>query len=244
MSCVLRQIESPDDPQLALVHSLLAGTLADPNTVLGLDRMREFLSTNQPGAPRRFYVLVALAPKGDIVGATVFSYVVASNCGFSEYIVSAREVRGSGIGRQLFDGRKAVLDAAAQSHGFHSCGGVFIEVDNPERTPGELIARERQTALDAWERWRIFDHLGFRRVDLAYVQPPLGDGKAAVDYMDLMFLAWNPMARDAGRVPALWILDTLRVIWSSWAPRVSAAQLALLRAQLGTADVALLPLSE
>jgi GNAT superfamily N-acetyltransferase len=242
MSYVLNQIENPDDPQLAMVHSLLAKTLADPNTVLGLDRLREFLSANRPGAPRWFWVLVALAPGGEIVGATIFSYVVASNCGFSEYIVSTRELRGSGIGRQLFDGRKALLDAAAQRHGFESCRGVFIEVDNPDRTPGELIARERETALDAWERWRIFDHLGFRRVDLAYVQPPLGDGKVAVDYMDLMFLAWDAAARDASRIPAAWILETLRVIWSSWAPRPAAVQLALLRPQLGTADVALLPL--
>jgi GNAT superfamily N-acetyltransferase len=240
---VLKQIERPDDPQLAEVHTLLAETLADPNTVLGLDRMREFLAANRPDGPRKFYVLVAGDPDEKIVGATIFSYVVASNCGFSEYIVTARHARGTGMGRQLVDGRKALLDAAAREPGFESCRGVFIEVDNPDRTPSDLLARERQTAIDAHERWRIFVHLGFRRLVLAYVQPALGESKAAVEYMDLMFLAWDEAARDAGRIPAAWILDTLRVIWSSWAPRTWATHHALLQAQLGPADVALLPLS-
>jgi GNAT superfamily N-acetyltransferase len=240
---VLKQIDNPDDPQLAEVHSLLAEILADPNTVLGLDRLREFLAANRPSAPRRFYVLVASDPSDRIIGATIFSYVVASNCGFSEYIVTAGDVRGGGVGRQLVDGRKALLDTAARQHGLGTtCRGVFIEVDNPDRTPADLLAQEQETALDAHERWRIFDHLGFRRVDLAYVQPALGEGKAAVDYMDLMFLAWDAATRDAARIPAAWILDTVQVIWSSWAPRTWATHHAILKTQLGTAEVALLPL--
>jgi GNAT superfamily N-acetyltransferase len=240
---VLKQIDNPDDPQLAEVHTLLAETLADPNTVLGLDRLREFLAANRPGAARQLYVLVSTGPTEKILGATIFSYVVASNCGFSEYIVTSRDVRGSGVGRQLFDGRKALLDSAAREHGLgNSCRGVFIEVDNPNRTPADLLAAERETALDARERWRIFDHLGFRRVDLAYVQPSLGDGKTPVDYMDLMFLAWDEAASGAGRIPAAWILDTLQVIWSSWAPSAWATHHARLQAQLGTAEVALVPL--
>src|SRR5207245_7599255 len=134
--------------------------------------------------------LVATDAAEKIVGATIFSYVVASNCAFSEYIVSAPDVRSTGVGRQLFDGRKALLDTAARQHGRgKACRGVFIEVDNPDRTPADLLAQEQETALDARERWRIFDHLGFRRLDLAYVHPPLGEGKAAVDYMHLMFLS-------------------------------------------------------
>jgi GNAT superfamily N-acetyltransferase len=240
---VLKQIGNPDDQQLPEVHRLLAEILADPNTVLGLDRLREFLAANRPNAPRRFYVLVASDPSHRIVGATIFSYVVASNCGFSEYIVTSKDVRGSGIGRQLVDGRKVLLDTAAREHGLgKACRGVFIEVDNPDRTPAELVAQERETALDAHERWRIFDHLGFRRLDLAYVQPPLGEGKVPVDYMDLMFLAWDEAARHAGRIPAAWILDTLQVIWSSWAPRAWATHHAILKTQLGAAEVASLPL--
>jgi GNAT superfamily N-acetyltransferase len=238
---VLRQIERADDPHLARVHALLAETLADPNIVLGLDRLREFLAANGPAAPRRFCVLVADTPSGEIVGATIFSYVVASNCGFSEYIVTALKVRGTGVGRQLLVGRRALLDTAAREHGLDRCRGVFIEVEHPDRTPAEFLARERETALDARERWRLFDHLGFRRVDLAYVQPPLGEGNLAVNYMDLLFQGWATEARASNHIPAAWILDTLQVIWSSWVPSNSAAQLAALRAQLGN-DVALLPL--
>src|SRR5258708_21018965 len=146
---MLKQIDNPDDPQLAEVHTLLAEILADPNTVLGLDRLREFVARNRPRGPRQFHVLVATDPAEKIVGATIFSYVVASNCGFSEYIVTAPDVRSTGVGRQLFDGRTALLDTAARQHGpGKACRGVFIEVDNPDRTPADLLAQEQETALD------------------------------------------------------------------------------------------------
>ena len=55
----IRDIEEPGEHDLVKVAALLATTFADPNTVLGLDRLREFLASNRPGAARQFHVLVA-----------------------------------------------------------------------------------------------------------------------------------------------------------------------------------------
>ena len=138
----MNEVTDPADPRLAKLATLLNATFPDPNSVLGLDRMQEFLQANQADGPRQFYVLVE-EHNGAIVGGTIFSYVVKSNCGFSEYIVADTANRGRGLGRTLFNARKAGLDADARRQGHEQCHGLFIEVDNPERTPPAFLEAER-----------------------------------------------------------------------------------------------------
>jgi hypothetical protein len=165
----------------------------------------------------------------------MFSYIPRAICGFSEYLVVDQPLRGQGVGRALFDRRKALLDADARRGGRPACNGLFIEVDSPWRTPPELLAAD---GFDATERLRVFQHLGFQRVSLAYVQPPLAPGKAPVDHMDLLFAPWTSAAADgpfdAARVSATWIVATLETIWSAWAPPLSGPYLGQLQRQLGT----------
>ena len=234
---MLLSITDPADARLEKLSALLNATFPDPNTVLGLDRMQEFLAANPANVRRHFNVLVAERDDA-VVGGTVFSYVFDSNCGFSEYIVADQRVRGTGLGRSLFDARKAQLDALAKNNGFRGCHGVFIEVDSPERTPAHFAEAEGETALDLRQRVRLFAHLGFRRVDAPYVQPPLAPGKQAIDYMDLLFAAWEGVSQD--RIPAEWVFDTLAAIWSAWTPDSFGRHLATLRDRVGASHVALL----
>ena len=223
------EITRPGDPRLGDVVALLERTFTDPNSVLGLDRLREFLSAPTGDVPRDFHALVAQASApARVVGLSIFSYVPSSNCGFSEYLVVEESLRGQGEGRALFDSRKTVLDADALRYGNLDCNGLFIEVDSPSRTPPELLAAD---SFDATQRLRVFRHLGFRRVAIAYVQPPLAPGKAPVDHMDLLFAPW---ASDAptDTISAAWIVATLRAIWSAWAPSVADAYLTQLEGQL------------
>src|SRR5437588_6438822 len=195
----IEQVVHPDDPRLAALSRLLNHTFPDPNSVLGLDRIQEFLAATAAGGPRHFRVLVASRNPTEVIGGTIFSYVQRSNCGFSEYLVVDRAFRGKGLGRELFERRKAILDGLAAHHAQATCRGLFIEADNPQRTPAELAEAERETSLEARERLRLFEHLGFRRVDIAYVQPALAANKAPVDYLDLLFAAWDPDVADGGR---------------------------------------------
>jgi GNAT superfamily N-acetyltransferase len=238
----LKLVDSPNDPDLSGLSALMQRTFPDPNTVLGLDRMQEFLAANRPSADRRFCVLVAIDEErgGGVVGGSVFSHVVKSNCGFSEYILTDRAIRGQGLGRRLFDARKAVLHAAAQGYGAPGCRGLFIEVDNPRRTPADFAEAERETSLDVWERLRLFEHLGFRRVDAPYVQPPLAPDKHAIEYMDLLFAAWEPSSAERSRIPVGWLLNTVEAIWAAWTPDAYSIHLQTLKEQVGAEDVALL----
>ena|SRR5579864_7935606 len=226
-SAHLSEIADAGDPRVAEVARLLQRTFADPNTVLGEDRMREFLTDRRAS---RFHILVAESDRV-VVGCSVFSYVPASRCGFSEYLVVDQSLRKTGLGRQLFDARKAILDNDAEG----ACRGLFIEVDSPVRTPPELLAAE---TMDARERLRIFTHLGFRKVDLSYVQPPLRPAGETVDYLDLLFAPWTPLRLN--QIPSTWVLQTLEVIWSAWAPQTYATYLVQLRQQIGDTEVRLL----
>jgi GNAT superfamily N-acetyltransferase len=191
---------------------------------------------------RQFCVVVAEDEDRVVLGGTVFSYVLASNCGFSEYLVARKERHGQGLGRRLFETRRAVLDELAREIGQPGCRGLFIEADNPLRTPADLQARERETAMDASTRLRLFAHLGFRRVDIAYTQPPLGPGKQPVTYLDLLFAPWDEFVRQQHSVPADWVTETLCPIWESWAQGHASRACQELRHRLGQSSVTLIPL--
>jgi hypothetical protein len=98
---------------------------------------------------------------------------------------------------------------------------------------------EAETALEGWARLRLFDHLGFRRVDVPYVQPPLAPDKQPIDYMDLLFAPWQAQAAANARIPSGWVVDTLEAIWSAWTPATAAEHLARLRHDIVSGDVAL-----
>jgi hypothetical protein len=227
----IRRLADPADPALAAFSDLLQVTFADPDTVLELERMQHFLAHSQPD--RLFSIIVAEEQGGAVLGGALFSYVPATNCGFSEYLVARKAQHGQGLGRRLFDARRGLLDAQARQVGQTACRGLFIEVDNPGRTPPDLLAKERETAIDAATRLRIFAHFGFRRIDVAYIQPPLALGKEPVTYLDLLFAPWSEDVQATRFVPAAWVLGTLGPVWASWAPERVEADLSRLREQVG-----------
>ena len=97
-------------------------------------------------------------------------------------------------------------------------------------------------AAKARERLRLFDHLGFRRVDVPYVQPALAADKQAIDYLDLLFAPWPDQA-SVTSIPTRWVLDTLEPVWSAWSPATATEHLTRLRRRVSGEDVALTPLS-
>jgi GNAT superfamily N-acetyltransferase len=238
-SIAIRRLVDPDDPAVGDFSELLHATFGDPDTVLELERMQDFLARahapQQPLHPYgdRVFSIIVGEHDGAVLGGALFSYVPATNCGFSEYLVARKAQHGHGLGRRLFDARRAILDAQARQAGQAACRGLFIEADNPGRTPPDVLAQERQTAIDAAMRLRIFAHFGFWRVDMAYVQPPLGQDKEPVTYLDLLFAPWSEEAQSTRCVPVAWVLGTLGPVWASWAPERVQADLSVLREQLG-----------
>ncbi|MGI9146480.1 MAG: GNAT family N-acetyltransferase [Chloroflexota bacterium] len=241
-SIVLRRLHDSGDGSLVELSRLLQDTFPDPDTVLDLDRLQAFLAERQGSRDRQFCIVVA-EQDGVFLGGTVFSYVPATNCGFSEYLVVRKERHGQRIGRLLFDARRTLLDDLARTCGHPSCTGLFIEADNPQRIPPDLRARERETAMDVTARLLVFAHFGFAHVEMAYVQPPLGPGKQSVRYLDLLFCAWNKRVQQGRSVPVECVWQTLCPIWASWAPQRASRDCDALRQRLGSSPVRLAPIS-
>lgn len=240
MAFTHKEIINLDDPDIGAMAQLMLHTFADPNIVLSEDRIREFLGMDY-GGERSFHVL--LVKDGDLlVGGTLFSFVPGAGCGFSEYMVVRGGYRGQGVGRMLFDGRREILDRHARNHGLAGARGLFIEVENPERTPQPFLEQERQTAMDAVDRWRVWHRMGFFRTSVPYVQPPLGPGKEAIYYMDLLFAPWDQEALLTRRIPQEWVIRTVTPIWRGWVGPRHEEFLTWMRKQMGTRPVELIPL--
>ncbi len=239
MGMEIRELTDPSDPNVRRLEQLILSTFADPNIMLSEGDLEKFIGLVEP--ERSFHVLVA--KDGDaLVGGVVFSFVVPSLCGFSEYLVVHPAYRRRGVGRALIEARKQLLDRRAREQGAPGARGVFIEVENPERVPLEFRERERQTAIDAWDRWRVFHRMGFLRVDVPYVQPPLGPDKQPVYYLDLFFCPWDEEVRRTRAIPVNWILDTVRPVWRGWIPDRYQEFLASFQQRLGAGPVPLVPL--
>lgn len=240
MGTLIREVTDPFDTDVERFADLLKATFADQNICLGADRMQEFLAAS-PGPERSFHLLV-VRDGDEVLGGTLFSSIARTAAGFSEYMVLSPSIRGKGVSRLLFEGRRAVLDRAAQARGMPAATGIFIEVESPLRTPEAFVEHERITAIDIVERRRYFKHLGFYQVDIPYQQPPLGAGQAPVDYLDLLFQPWDPGLKAGQLLSPDFIVQSLRPIFCSWSPQTCEETLQRLQAFMGGRPRQSLPL--
>jgi len=240
MQFELRKVINPGDGDVKQFAALLQAIFADDSVCLEAERMREFLAAG-PQSQRSFHLVVAKA--GDqVIGGSLFSSVIATGAGVSEYMVLDQRARGQGVSRLLFDYRKSVLDREARRNGFPGATGLFIEVESPGRTPTAYAEQELQTAMGLLERWRYFKHLGFFLLDCRYVQPPLGVNKEPVTYLDLLFQPSSPELSVAAAISPDFLIQSLAPIWGAWAPDYSRTALQEFRTRLGDGPVPLLPL--
>lgn len=231
----ITDVVDPQDSDLQAFSHLMRSTFADPNLVLSTAQLNRMMDERH-GADRRLHLLLARAGS-TVLGGSLFSYVPATNCGFSEYIVLSPAARGRGLARRIFAHRLAILRAEAQDCGRPGPAGLFVEVANPGRVSAQLKDAERRLGVDTAVRWQIMHHFGFRRVEVPYSPPP-GPGDLVL-YLDLLFLPLDPAVAAAGRLSAQQILDTLAPIWRSWAPATYAGYLAELGRVMGDGPLTL-----
>jgi GNAT superfamily N-acetyltransferase len=237
LEIAIRLATGPSDPAIAAFGELQERAYADPDLLIPPEVLPGLLSVQT--RDRRNLMLVAEAG-GSVVGGTVFHYFPGLNTGFSSFLAVAPELRGQGLARRLHEARFAVLDEAAAATGAAAPGvhGVFIDVVAPERLPPEELARERAFGLDPADRRRIFHRLSFRRVDVAYYQPPDGYGGEAVTTMDLLYCP----RQEADWVLTDLVVGTMHAYWTPWLGRQAAdTHSAELRRRCGGERVALRP---
>lgn len=204
---VVREILDGSDPAIIGFGRLQRAAYFAPETLIPAEYIPYLLDDQASPVARRNFLLVA-ERDGVVVAGTLFHWLATAGTGFSSFMGVDRALRGQGIARQLHAARFAILDRAAGGQ----APGVFIDVVNPTRMSADELAREERAGSDPWVRRRIFDHLGFRQVDVRYEQPVGGPDGGPVTVLDLLYCPRVP----AERIATDQVVSTMRAYWSAW----------------------------
>lgn len=169
------RITSSHDPLFAKLHALMRRVFP-PEEVL------EFDLWEAPLRDDGLRVCVAVHD-GEVVGATEYRYYPDLNVCMTDFTIVGRE--GLGVGRFLYLERKADLERWAARHGKTPLG-MFAEIYDPYRAEKHAFGGIKP--MDPYVRREVLSHLGYRRLDFAYVHPSWTNTGDAVRELDLCFL--------------------------------------------------------
>ncbi|WP_425147561.1 GNAT family N-acetyltransferase [Deinococcus sp.] len=229
----IRRVTRSTDPAIPAFGRLQDAVYFEPEMLIPARYIAQMLGAASEG--RQDVLLVAEDERSELIGGSVFHYLAEAEAGFGSFLGVALSARGRGVARALHDARWAALQELSDGR----CRALFIDVVNPQRESEEQRAHEAAAGSDALARRRSFQALGFRTVDLPYVQPVGGENGGPVTDMDL--LAYSPAL--AARLPVALVGATMRAYWTPWLGRARAEQEArkLEAGAQGQAEVALLP---
>lgn len=153
-------------------------------------------------------------------GGIILSYLNSVNCGFISYLVVSPLLRCRGVGTQLFEEGKTVLQRAAESSGHVGVAGVFTELE-----------KESPAEPRTLRRFRFWERLGVLPLDMEWVYPQLAPGRPPLS----MYLAYG--AFDGHRVwTAAGLARAATAIFRSTYADVAGAEAALQTVLAGLAS--------
>lgn len=211
----LRLITQPEDPAIEAFGRLQERAYPEPDHLIPASYLPTMIS--QDTAYQRNFMIVA-QQEDTVVGGTVFHLLPDVNTGFSSFMVVAPELRGQGLARRLHQARFAVLDDEANRR----IEGLFIDVLAPQRLTPKQWVQEQAVGSDPVARLRVFDRLGFRKVDIDYEEPLGGPNGGPLTTVDLLYC---PRLR-LDTVPTPLVVDTMRRYWQSWLGATQGKRLA------------------
>lgn len=136
--------------------------------------------------------------KTNILAGGAFEHYAKSNCALLTYVVIHPDCRGQGLARQLIAHEVAILQRdARQRCQAGDCRAVFAEMNSPQRI------QEAQDVMNPALRLKIFDKIGFRKLDFDYIQPPLSPEQQKCKDLVLAIYPGSPYLRNVGGTPHL-----------------------------------------
>ncbi|GAA4866219.1 hypothetical protein GCM10023310_52260 [Paenibacillus vulneris] len=175
------------DPYFKQMHELMQ-TVFPPEEVL------EFSLWEEPLQDEGIRVFVAIH-EGQVVGATEYRYYEDMQVAMTDFTIIGRE--GLGIGPFLVKRRMEDLQSLVRQSGGKLIG-MFAEIYNPYLAEDHGFGGVKP--MNPFVRREVLAHLGYRRLDLAYVHPSWHNDGAAVQELDLGFM---PIGEDADAVEAI-----------------------------------------
>lgn len=170
-----RRITSIGDPLFKKMHQLMQHVFP-PEEVLEFDLWKEPLE--DPGI--RVFVAVH---EGNVVGATEYRYYEDFNVAMTDFTIIGQA--GLSIGRFLVQKRLEDLNSLAAANG-KQLYGMFAEIYDPYRIEHYEFGGVK--TMDPYVRREVLSHLGYKRLDFAYVHPSWNNDGEAVTGLDLCFL--------------------------------------------------------
>lgn len=143
-----------------------------------LDTIKKYMLKSS-NSPYWDYEVILAFDDGVVIGGIIFDYMRSRNTAFIEFIAIDASYRTQRIGVRLFDFAMDVLNSKAKELGYVGIRYVFAEMDNP-----------KYRGNDTMNYLYFNSKLGFRKLDIDYIQPPLIEGKEPVT--TLWFIGINP----------------------------------------------------
>lgn len=173
-----KRITNIEDPLFKQMHELMQDVFP-PEEVLEFSLWKEPLE--DPGI--RVFVAVH---QGKVVGATEYRYYEDFNVAMTDFTIIGQA--GLGIGPFLAENRRTDLLALAVANG-KELFGMFAEIYDPYRVEHHEFGGVKP--MDPYVRREVLAHLGYKRLDFAYVHPSWNNDGEAVEGLDLCFLPTN-----------------------------------------------------
>jgi hypothetical protein len=168
---IVRRVLNPLDKAVAAFAKMQSEVYFDPEALIPVGMIRMMLATPMVG---RNNVLLVAEANEQFLGGVMFHYLKKPNTGFSSFMGTTLEARGRGVARVLHDARLSTLNDIAGKQ----IEGLFLDSVNPERLTKAELEAEKAVAADPFKRWEVFQHLGFRKVDIRYEQPVGGPDRS------------------------------------------------------------------
>ncbi|RKP56912.1 GNAT family N-acetyltransferase [Cohnella endophytica] len=169
------RVKSIEDPYFTAMHELMS-TVFPSEEVLAFDLWRE------PIEDPDIHVYVAVE-HGNVVGATEYRYYPDLRVAMTDFTIIG--AMGLGIGRFLYVNRSNDLKRLQSESGTESIG-MFAEI---YRTHAISTFRFGNVLpMHPAVRREVLSHLGYRKLDFAYVHPSWDHEGKAVSDLDLGFL--------------------------------------------------------
>jgi hypothetical protein len=210
---IVRRITNPLDKAVTAFAKMQSQVYFDPDALIPAGAIRMMIATPMLG---RHNVLLVAEDAEQFLGGVLFHYLKKPNTGFSSFMGTTLESRGKGVARKLHDARLRTLNEIAGKQ----IEGLFLDSVNPVRLTKEELEAERQVGADPYKRWQVFQHLGFRKVDIGYEQPVGGPQGGPITNMDLLFCPAVPSVTITTQI----VLETMKAYWTPWLGPIAAQQ--------------------
>ena len=136
-------------------------------------------------SPKAEYHCLLVCIEGQVVGGIIGDYFAECNCGIVEFLIVAEAYRRHDLGRELFCRLREQFYLDAVCYGYkHGMDYCFFETENPFKLGGADEDKGIQ-------RLKILSRITTGILDMDYKQPPLEEGKQAVDYLYLGICVLN-----------------------------------------------------